>query len=146
MSYGNVYVARVAMGANDAQAVRAMMEAERYNGPSIIIAYAHCIAHGIDMGKGLTNQKLAVETGYWPLFRYNPALEAEGKNPFTMDSKAPKTPLSEFTSREDRFKVLEKIDPVRARELAAEEQQDIMTRWKIYDNFTRNGESPSPDR
>ncbi|MEX2190281.1 MAG: pyruvate:ferredoxin (flavodoxin) oxidoreductase [Bacteroidota bacterium] len=146
MSYGNVYVARIAMGANDTQSVKAMMEAERYNGPSIIIAYAHCIAHGIDMGKGLTNQKLAVETGYWPLFRYNPALEAEGKNPFTMDSKAPKTPLSEFTSREDRFKVLEKIDPARAKELAAEAQKDIMTRWKIYDNFTRNGEPPVPDR
>jgi pyruvate-ferredoxin/flavodoxin oxidoreductase len=146
MSYGNVYVARVAMGANDAQSVRAMMEAERYNGPSLIIAYAHCIAHGIDMGKGLTNQKLAVETGYWPLFRYNPALEAEGKNPFTMDSKAPKTELREFTSREDRFKVLEKLDPIRAKELYEQEQNDIKIRWQMYENFSRNGSSPAPDR
>jgi pyruvate-ferredoxin/flavodoxin oxidoreductase len=146
MSYGNVYVARVAMGANDAQSVRAIMEAERYNGPSLIIAYAHCIAHGIDMGKGLENQKLAVETGYWPLFRYNPALESEGKNPFSLDSKAPKIPLKEFTSREDRFKVLEKIDPQRARDLAELEQKDIQARWTIYENFTRNGKPRSPEQ
>jgi pyruvate-ferredoxin/flavodoxin oxidoreductase len=120
------------------------MEAERHNGPSLIIAYAHCIAHGIDMGKGLTNQKLAVETGYWPLFRYNPGLEAEGKNPFTMDSKAPKTELREFTNREDRFKVLEKLDPVRAKELYEQEQNDIRIRWQMYENFSRNGSSAAP--
>ncbi|HEX9615162.1 MAG TPA: 4Fe-4S dicluster domain-containing protein, partial [Bacteroidota bacterium] len=146
MSYRNVYVARIAMGANDAQSVRAIMEAERYDGPSLIIAYAHCIAHGIDMGKGLVNQKLAVETGYWPLFRYNPMLEAEGKNPFVLDSKTPKTPLKEFTSREDRFKVLEKIDPERARDLAAKEQKDILDRWTIYENFTRNGKPRTPEQ
>jgi len=146
MSYRDVYVARVAMGANDAQSVRAIMEAERYDGPSLIIAYAHCIAHGIDMGQGLVNQKLAVETGYWPLFRYNPALEAEGKNPFTLDSKPPKTALKEFTSREDRFKVLEKLDPERAQYLADQEQKDVTDRWTIYENFTRNGKPRPSDQ
>jgi pyruvate-ferredoxin/flavodoxin oxidoreductase len=132
LTYGNVYVARVAMGANDAQTVRAFIEAEAYDGPSIIIAYSHCIAHGIDMGRGMHNQKMAVETGYWPLFRYNPALELEGKNPFKLDSKAPKRPLREFMALETRFKVLEKSHPDRAKELQEEAQGDVKTRWKIY--------------
>lgn len=144
MSYGNVYVARVAMGANDAQTVRAFMEAERYNGPSLIIAYAHCIAHGLDMTQGVTNQRLAVDTGYWPLFRYHPGLQEAGKNPFILDSKAPRMPVAEFTSREDRFRILEKIDPERARELAGLEQTDIENRWRMYENLAadrkpRNG-------
>ena len=118
MMYNNVYVARVAMGANDAQTVRAFIEAEAYDGPSIIIAYSHCIAHGIDMARGMINQKIAVETGYFPLFRYNPELTKEGKNPFKLDSKAPKGGLADFTSLETRFNVLTKINPERAKRIA----------------------------
>jgi len=92
MSYGHVYVAQVAMGASDVQVLKAFKEAESYDGPSIIIAYAHCIAHGIDMTKGLQQQKLANESGYWPIYRYDPRLKEQGKNPFQLDSKAPKAP------------------------------------------------------
>ncbi len=96
MAYGNVYVARVAMGASDQQTLKAFLEAEAYDGPSLIIAYSHCIAHGIDMSKGLEQQKLAVQSGYWPLYRYNPALLDEGKNPFMLDSKEPSLPLERY--------------------------------------------------
>jgi pyruvate-ferredoxin/flavodoxin oxidoreductase len=129
--YENVYVAKIAMGASDAQTVRAIMEAEAYDGPSLIIAYSHCIAHGIDMARGMTNQKLAVDTGYFPLFRYNPTLAAEGKNPFKLDSKAPKLPLSDFTSLETRFNMLEKIYPERARDLNKLAAEDIRSRWAM---------------
>ena len=145
MSYGDVYVARVAMGANDAQTIRAFLEAEAHNGPSIIIAYAHCIAHGIDMALGMTNQKIAVETGYWPLFRYNPRLEAEGKNPFKLDSKPPSKQLREFTQLETRFRMLEKSHPERAKELALLAQEDVDERWKLYEQYAKgtNGK-PTP--
>ncbi|HEY6951312.1 MAG TPA: pyruvate:ferredoxin (flavodoxin) oxidoreductase [Bacteroidota bacterium] len=139
MTYGNVYVARVALGANDAQTVKAFLEAEAYDGPSIIIAYSHCIAHGIDMGKGMTNQKVAVETGYWPLMRYNPALIEEGKNPFKLDSKPPKSPLQDFTNLETRFKILEKSHPDRAKELLELAQGDIERRWDYYANLEADG-------
>ena len=142
MTYGDVYVARVAMGANDAQTVRAFLEAEAYEGPSLIIAYSHCIAHGIDMAKGMSNQKIAVETGYWPLFRYNPKQEKEGKNPFKLDSKAPKLPLKDFTSLEVRFNMLDKSYPERAKELSRLAQEDVTTRWAVYENLAKssNGE------
>ncbi|MGB2869134.1 MAG: pyruvate:ferredoxin (flavodoxin) oxidoreductase [Bacteroidota bacterium] len=148
MSYGNVYVAKVAMGANDAQTVRAFLEAESYDGPSIIIAYSHCIAHGIDMAKGMGNQKIAVDTGYWPLFRYNPLLAIEGKNPFKLDSKAPKLPLKDFSSLEVRFNMLEKSYPERAKELMALAQKDVTDRWEIYEELAKqadagNGKNPS---
>ena len=133
--YGNVYVAKIAMGASDAQTVRAIIEAEAYNGPSLIIAYSHCIAHGIDMARGMTNQKLAVETGYFPLFRYNPTLAAEGKNPFKLDSKAPKQPLSDFTSLETRFNMLEKIYPERAKELNKLAAEDVKGRWSLLEQL-----------
>jgi pyruvate-ferredoxin/flavodoxin oxidoreductase len=132
MTYGNVYVAKVAMGSNDAQTLRAFLEAEAYDGPSIIIAYSHCIAHGINMAKGMTNQKIAVETGYWPLFRYSPKLAREGKNPFKMDSKEPKLPLHEFTQLETRFKMLEKSHPERAKILLDLSQEEIKKRWEYY--------------
>jgi len=135
LTYGNVYVAKIAMGANDAQTVRAILEAEAYDGPSIIIAYSHCIAHGIDMAKGMTNQKLAVETGYFPLFRYNPMWAKEGKNPMKLDSKAPKLPLTDFTSLETRFNMLEKIYPERARELMVLAAEDIKSRWAMYEQL-----------
>jgi pyruvate-ferredoxin/flavodoxin oxidoreductase len=135
MSYGNVYVAKVAMGANDAHTVRAFLEAEAYDGPSIIIAYSHCIAHGIDMGRGMQNQKLAVDTAYWPLYRYNPLLEKEGKNPFKLDSKPAKLPVSAFTSQEVRFNMLEKTQPERAKELLKLAQGDVHERWKVYEQL-----------
>jgi pyruvate-ferredoxin/flavodoxin oxidoreductase len=133
--YGNVYVAKIAMGASDAQTVRAIIEAEAYDGPSLIIAYSHCIAHGIDMARGMSNQKAAVDTGYFPLFRFNPTLAAEGKNPFKLDSKAPKLPLTDFTSLETRFNMLEKIYPDRARELNKLAVEDIRSRWAMYEQL-----------
>ena len=135
LTYGNVYVAKIAMGFNDAQTVRAILEAEAFDGPSLIVAYSHCIAHGIDMAKGMTNQKLAVETGYFPLFRYNPMLVKEGKNPLKLDSKAPKIPLSDFTSLETRFNMLEKIYPERAHELSVLAAEDIKNRWAMYEQL-----------
>ncbi|HXG38062.1 MAG TPA: pyruvate:ferredoxin (flavodoxin) oxidoreductase, partial [Bacteroidota bacterium] len=135
LNYGNVYVARVAMGANDAQTVRTFLEAEAYDGPSLIIAYAHCIAHGIDIAQGLHQQKLAVETGYWPIFRYNPALIKEGKNPMRLDSKAPKLPLKEFLQRETRFTMLEKMSPEEANKLFQLAQEDVQVRWKMYEHL-----------
>jgi pyruvate-ferredoxin/flavodoxin oxidoreductase len=135
MTYGHVYVARVAMGANDAQTVRTFLEAEAFNGPSLIIAYAQCIEHGIDMAQGMHQQKLAVESGYWPLFRYNPMLSEQGKNPMKLDSKSPKIPLKDFTSHETRFTRLERESPEHAKELLDLAQADITTRWRIYEQL-----------
>ncbi len=135
MTYGNVYVARIALGANDAQTVRTFLEAEAYDGPSLIIAYSHCIAHGIDIANGLSQQKLAVDSGYWPLFRYNPALAAEGKNPMKLDSKAPKLPLHEFTRNETRFSILHKQPPQNAQHLLDLAQHDVAVRWNIYQHL-----------
>ncbi len=140
MMYGNVYVGRVAMGANDAQAVRTFMEAESYDGPSIIIAYAHCIEHGIDMSKGSRNQKVAVETGYWPLFRFDPRQAAEGKNPFKLDSKAPKGSVTEFTSLETRFNILKKTHPEKVDLLMKLAQEDVDERWKMYEQLSKEYE------
>ena len=140
MTYNNVYVANVAMGANDLQTLRAFLEAEAYDGPSIIIAYSHCIAHGINMTRGMQNQKVAVEAGYFPLFRYNPHLALEGKNPLKLDSKAPSRPLKDFTDMETRFKMLEKSYPARAKELSVLAQQDINSRWKMYEHLAQGGD------
>ena len=111
VSYGSVYVARIAMGASDMQTVKAFQEAEAYDGPAIIIAYSHCIAHGYDLTYGLEQQKNAVLSGYWPLMRYNPALRNEGKNPFQLDSKAPSIPLKEYAYREARYTMLARSHP-----------------------------------
>ena len=119
MSYGSIYVAQVAMGASDAQTVRAFLEAEAYPGPSLIIAYSHCIAHGIDMSKGMNQQKLAVDSGAWPLYRFNPLVAAQGQNPLTLDSKAPKIPLKDYIYNETRYSSLVRSDEGRA-EIAAE--------------------------
>jgi pyruvate-ferredoxin/flavodoxin oxidoreductase len=148
MTYGNVYVAAVAMGANDMQTIRAFIEAEAYNGPSIIIAYSHCIAHGIDMARGMTNQKAAVESGHWPLFRFNPMLEAEGKNPFKLDSKAPKTTFEQYAYMETRYKMLTKSNPEAARRLMALAEGDVKKRWKRYEELAQengNGKASAPD-
>ena len=135
MSYGDVYVAQVAMGANDAQTVRAFVEAEAWPGPSLIIAYSPCIAHGIDMGRQTDNQKLAVKSGHWILYRYNPALEKEGKNPLKLDSGAPSIPMEEYFAAETRFRMLMKSDPERARRLVRQAEQDARRRWAIYSHM-----------
>ncbi|MFA3781752.1 pyruvate:ferredoxin (flavodoxin) oxidoreductase [Melioribacteraceae bacterium 4301-Me] len=135
MSYGNVYVAKVAMGANDAQTVRAFLEAEAYEGPSLIIAYSHCIAHGINMAKGLDAQRLAVDSGYWPLFRYNPNNLTEGKNPLKLDSKPPKIKLEDYVYTETRYKMLTKSHPEHAKELLKHAQKEVLKRWKMYEEL-----------
>jgi pyruvate-ferredoxin/flavodoxin oxidoreductase len=135
VAYGNCYVARIAMGSSDMQTVKAFLEAEKWNGPSIIIAYSHCIAHGYDMKFGLEQQKLAVQTGHWPMFRYNPALVAEGKNPFVLDCKAPSLPLDKYIYNETRYTMLVHSKPEDARRLLAEAQADVMNRWRIYEQM-----------
>jgi pyruvate-ferredoxin/flavodoxin oxidoreductase len=135
MTYGSVYVARVAMGASDSQTIKAILEAEAYDGPSIIIAYSHCIAHGIDIAKGLEQQKLATATGYWPLFRYNPALAHEGKNPFQLDSKAPSLPLQKYAYNETRYTMLVQSNEEAAERLMKLAQEDVNARWKMYEKM-----------
>jgi pyruvate-ferredoxin/flavodoxin oxidoreductase len=135
VAYGNAYVARVAMGSSDMQTVKAFVEAEKWDGPSIIIAYSHCIAHGYDLQFGLEQQKLAVQTGHWPMFRYNPALVAEGKNPFVLDCKAPSLPLDKYIYNETRYTMLVHSRPEDARRLLAEAQADVMNRWRLYEQM-----------
>ncbi len=134
ISYGSVYVARVAMGGNDAHTVRAMLEAEAHDGVSLILAYSHCIAHGYDMAFGLNQQKNAVLSGYWPLMRYDPALRKEGKNPFQLDSKAPSIPLKQYAYQEARYTMLARSNPEAARELLAMAQDDVARNWRVYAN------------
>ncbi|HSP87831.1 MAG TPA: pyruvate:ferredoxin (flavodoxin) oxidoreductase, partial [Ignavibacteriaceae bacterium] len=135
MSYGNVYVAKVAMGSNDAHTVKAFLEAEAYDGPSLIIAYSHCIAHGIDMGTGMKNQKAAVDSGHWQLYRYNPALIEKGENPFKLDSKGLKIPFKDYAYMETRYKMLTKTHPEAAKKLMEEAQKDTEGKWKIYEQL-----------
>lgn len=130
--YGNVYVAQVAMGANDTQTVKAFLEAEAHDGPSLIIAYSQCIAHGIDMAKGMQHQKLAVESGYWPLYRHNPALAEEGKNPFQLDSGEPKIPLQDYVYTEARYRMLRQSDPEVAKFLLGRAQTAVTEKWERY--------------
>ena len=132
MTYGNIYVAQVAMGSSDAQCVKAFLEAESYPGPSLIIAYAHCIAHGINMTTGLEQQKAAVASGAWTLYRFDPRLAAEGKNPLQLDSKEPTLSFEEYAYKETRFKMLAKSMPDRAKALLASGQQDVISRYKLY--------------
>ncbi|MBK8028325.1 MAG: pyruvate:ferredoxin (flavodoxin) oxidoreductase [Chloroflexi bacterium] len=133
MSYGNVYVARVAMGAKDDQTLRAFLEAEAYPGPSLIIAYSHCIAHGINMTTAMKNQKAAVESGQWLLYRHNPLKAEQGENPLTLDSRPPKLPLIEYLHMENRFKMLELSKPEVARELFKHAQEDVKLKWAMYE-------------
>ena len=132
MSYGYVYVARIAMGANDQQTLRAILEAESYDGPSLIIAYSHCIAHGFDMAKGLEQQKLAVQSGHWPLYRYDPRLAVQGQNPLIIESKEPSIPFSQYAYNETRYKMLSQLDEGRAEQLMQEAQHDAKSRWTLY--------------
>ena len=133
MSYGTIYVASVAMGAKDEHTLKAFLEAEAYEGPSLIIAYSHCIAHGIDMETGMRNQKAAVDTGQWLLYRYNPERALRGENPLILDSRAPKAPLEQYLNMENRFKMLSKTHPDTARTLFSEAQRDVTARWRMYD-------------
>jgi pyruvate-ferredoxin/flavodoxin oxidoreductase len=135
MSYGNVYVAQIAMGASDAQTVKAIREAEAYDGPSIIIAYSHCIAHGINMAKGLDQQKLAVDSGHWPLYRFNPDLKDEGKNPFQLDSKPPKIALKDYIYNETRYNVLVRTNPEAAAMLLAQAEEVVQEKWARYEQL-----------
>ncbi len=138
MSYGNVYVASISIGANDAHAVKSFVEAESYDGPSLILAYSHCIAHGIGMKTGLRNQKAAVECGHWPLYRYNPRLRDEGKNPLSLDSAAPKIPFSEFAMNENRFRMLSKIDPERSKMLLEQAQKAVESHRALYEEMAKS--------
>ena len=132
MSYGNVDVAHIAMGASDRQTLQAILEAESYPGPSLVIAYSHCIAHGINMAKGLEQQALASQSGYWPLYRYDPRLEDQGKNPFQLDSKAPSIPLKQYAYNENRYRILQQSNPAMAEQLMTEAQENVNERWKLY--------------
>jgi pyruvate-ferredoxin/flavodoxin oxidoreductase len=139
MSYGNVYVAQIAMGASDLQTVKAFAEAEAYDGPSIIIAYSHCIAHGINMRTAMDNQKAAVQSGHWPMYRYNPALALEGKNPLQLDYKKPKIRLEEYAYMENRYKILTKTNPEEAKRLLNQAQHDADERWRLYEQLAGIG-------
>jgi len=134
MTYGNIYVAQVAYGANPAQLVKAFKEAEEYDGPSLIIAYSHCINHGIDMTTATDLHKDAVNSGFWPLFRYNP-YAAPGKNPLSLDSRAPKEDISEFMYKQNRFRFLRASQPDRAEKLLESIREDVITRWKFYEQM-----------
>jgi pyruvate-ferredoxin/flavodoxin oxidoreductase len=135
MSYGYVYVAQVAMGSSDLQTLRAFIEADAYDGPSLILAYSHCIAHGIDMSKGLDQQDLAVKSGIWPLYRYNPTLIAEGKNPLKLDSRKPSIPVSEYAYNETRYRMLLRADETRAETLMKLAERDAKSRWRLYEQM-----------
>jgi len=141
ISYGNVYVAQIAMGANPQQTLLALREAEAYDGPSLILAYSHCIAHGIDMEKGLNQQKLAVASGYWPLIRYNPVLRKNDQNPFVLDSPKPSISLKKYAYNELRYKVLTQTAPQEAERLMTLAQEIADLRWKTYEEMAGFGAS-----
>ncbi|NOY59493.1 MAG: pyruvate:ferredoxin (flavodoxin) oxidoreductase, partial [Calditrichaeota bacterium] len=145
MTYGNIYVAKIAMGYNDLQTVRAFLEADAYDGPSIIIAYSHCIAHGINMAKGMDQQKAAVESGHHSLFRFNPDLVKEGKNPLKLDSKPPSISYEDYAYKETRFKMLAKSQPERAKELLNLAHQDVRSRWHLYEEWAAFNYSESKE-
>ena len=132
MSYGNVYVAQIAMGASDIQTLEAIREAEAYDGPSLVIAYAHCIAHGIDMAKGMQQQKLAVESGHWPLYRYDPRRASADTHPLQLDSKEPSKPLAEYLYNESRYRQLVQADPETAAALLERAEGAVRRRRKLY--------------
>ncbi len=135
MNYGRAYVAHIAMGGSDTQTMKAFAEAEAHNGPSLIIAYSHCIAHGYDMVHGIEQQKNAVASGHWPLFRYNPGLAKEGKNPFQLDSRAPSIPLDKYIYNEARYTMLVNSNPEEAKLLLHEAQDNVNERWKLYQHM-----------
>src|SRR5665811_284791 len=133
-AYGDVYVAQISIGANDAQATKALLEADAWPGPSLVIAYSTCIAHGIDMSKSMSHQKDAVKSGYWPLYRFHPA-EEEGGRPLKLDSTKPSMPVSDFVAGETRFAILALTQPERAADLAQLAQADVDERWRYYEQL-----------
>jgi len=137
MTYGNIYVAQVALGANDSQTVRAFVEAESYHGPSLVLAYSHCIAHGINMRTGFAQQKAAVASGFWPLYRFDPRLAEQGKNPLQLDSKAPSQPLQDYAYNETRYTMLTKSKPDAAKRLMELAQHDVTSRWHMYEQMAK---------
>jgi len=140
-------VATIAMGANDQQALKAIQEAESYDGPSLIIAYSHCIAHGINMINGLQDQKAAVASGQWILYRFDPRRTAKGENPLVIDSKAPTIPLEQYLTKENRFKMIMKNNPEEAKRLFQIAQQDVTARWKRFEYLAQaklQTEAPKP--
>jgi pyruvate-ferredoxin/flavodoxin oxidoreductase len=146
VSYGSVYVAQVAIGGSDSHVIKAFQEAEAHEGPSLIIAYSSCIAHGYDLVHGLEQQKLAVQSGYWPLMRYNPSLRESGKNPFQLDSKAPSIRLKEYAYREARYTMLARGNPELAAQLLKEAQDDVERQWRVYSaraGMPGRGETPN---
>jgi pyruvate-ferredoxin/flavodoxin oxidoreductase len=146
IAYGYVYVARVAMGYSDQHTLKAFLEAESYNGPSIIIAYSHCISHGIDMAKGLEQQKLAVQSGLWPLYRYDPRLSAENKNPLQIDSREPSVPVEQYMYNETRFRMLTQSDEARAETLLKLSSQDAKSRWNFYSQLAAMHYDETPEK
>ena len=144
-AYGNVYVAQIAIGANELQATKALVEAEAWPGPSLVIAYSTCIAHGIDMSKSMSHQKDAVKSGYWPLYRFHPS-ELDDGHPFKLDSHAPSIPVRDFVASESRFTILERTHPDRAHDLASLLQADADERWRYYEQLAGlERTAPEPD-
>ena len=139
ISYGDVYVANIALGADPVHAIKALKEAESYPGPSLVIAYCQCIAHGIDMRQGMRQQQLAVKCGYWPLYRYNPERMKQGLNPFQLDSKKPSIPFKEYSKNENRFRILTRHNPKQAQYLMQLAQEDIDRRWRKYQAMAAEG-------
>jgi len=133
-AYGNVYVAQIAIGGNDLQATKALLEADDWPGPSLIIAYSTCIAHGIDMATSMSHQKDAAKSGYWPLYRFHPS-ELEHGQPFKLDSHKPSIPVADYTATEARFAILERTHPREAQELLAIAQADVDERWRYYEQL-----------
>jgi pyruvate-ferredoxin/flavodoxin oxidoreductase len=145
MTYGYVYVAQVAMGANPRQTIQAFREAESYEGPSLIIAYSTCIAHGINMAKGMDQEDLAVKSGYWPLYRYDPRRREQGENPLQLDSREPRVPLREYAYNENRYRMLTQSDPDRAERLLEEAQRTVVDRWRKYKHMASMEVDPGAD-
>ena len=144
IAYGNVYVARVAMGADPKQTLEAFREAEAYDGPSLVLAYSHCIAHGIEMRKGLDQQYRAVASGHWPLVRYDPMARAAGDNPFLLDSPRPRIPLADYVYRELRYRALANADPAEAERLLGLAEQAVALRWDVYEEMATRGAQHFP--
>ncbi|HMO84676.1 MAG TPA: pyruvate:ferredoxin (flavodoxin) oxidoreductase, partial [Lacipirellulaceae bacterium] len=144
VSYGNVYVAQIALGANPNQAVRVFHEAESYDGPSLILAYSQCIAHGINMTQGMTHQKMLVQSGLWPLCRCDPRLSRAGEHPFRLDSRKPTIPFAEVAPHEGRFAQTLRNNPEHAAELIALAQQDIDDQWRFYEQMAAVERSTTP--
>jgi len=145
MSYGNVYVASVALGAKDEHTLKALLEAEAYNGPSLIIAYSHCIAHGINMTTAMSDQKVIVESGQWLLYRYNPERSLAGENPLMLDSRTPTRKVEEFLLQQTRFKMLSKTKPEDAKRLWKQAQHDADVRFQLYESLAQHKPEPVPN-